>query len=135
MPVHAVSAAENGNLNGAIHAYARSFTVTEQLFMYPDASYFSLCHQKKYADSQRFKDLADGDTLIQGTFEAVWKHRHINMLPQLKNEIFWTNVCFALHKAYMLTPLSVHQRDEDHAVRALQSCLCKCPLPPFPLQW
>jgi hypothetical protein len=70
MPVHTVSTAENGNLNGAIRAYAWSFTVTEQLFMYPDASYFSL-HQKKYADSQCFKDLADGDTLIQGTFEAV----------------------------------------------------------------
>ena len=115
-PAHAASAAENGDLDGAIRAYARSFAVTEQLFLYPDANYFLLRHKKTYADRRRFKDLADGDTLIQGTFEAVRKHIHSNMLPQLKNEIFWTQVRFAPCRAHMLMLLSVHQGDENHAL-------------------
>ena len=115
-PAHAVSAAENGDLDNAIRAYARSFAVMEQLFLYPEANYFSLRHQKKYDERQRFKDLADGDNLIQGTFEAVWHHIHGNMLPQLKNEFFWTNVRIAPCRAYMLILLSVHQRDEGHAI-------------------
>ena len=66
--------AENGDLDCSIHAYAQSFSVMEQIFLYPEAQYFSVCHQEKYNDRQHFEDLADGNTLIQGTFEAVWKH-------------------------------------------------------------
>ena len=109
-----MTAAENGDLDSAIRAYARSFTVMEQLFLYPEANYFSLCHQKNYAERQRFKDLTDGDNLIQGNFEAVWHHIYGNMLPQLKNEFFWTNVRFAHCRPCMLILLSVHQRDESH---------------------
>ena len=115
-PVPAVSAAENGDLDCAIHAYARSFSVMEQIFLYPEAQYFSVHHQEKYNDRRRFEDLADGNTLIQGTFEAVWKHIHSNLQPQLKNEFFWTTVRVATHRSNMLMPLSVHQRDESYAV-------------------
>ena len=111
-----MSAAENGDLDGAIRAYARSFAIMEHLFLYPDADYFSLCHQTKYADRKRFKDLADGNTPVQGTFEAVWHHIHGNMQPQLKNESFWTIVHFTTCRAAVLMLHSVHQRDENHSV-------------------
>ena len=89
-PCHTVSAAENSDLDGAIPAYARLFAVMEQLFLYPDANYFLHCHLTTYADRKHFKDLADGNTLVHSTFEAVWHHIHSNMQPQLKNESFWT---------------------------------------------
>jgi len=91
-PTHAATTAETRDYDSALRAYACSFTILEQPFLYPEANYFSYHHNKKYDDQSHFNDLTDDNTLIWGTYKAVFRHVHPNLLTQLKREVSWSKV-------------------------------------------